>query len=53
MIEITTWMNGFLKATNETFGDRIWFVGLQGSYGIIYLSNNHLWGRLIIGSVGG
>ena len=33
MIEITTWMNGFLKATNETFGDRIWFVGLQGSYG--------------------
>lgn len=33
MIEITTWMNGFLKATNETFGARIWFVGLQGSYG--------------------
>ena len=32
MIEITTWMNGFLKTTNETFGDRVWFVGLQGSY---------------------
>ena len=33
MIEITTWMNGFLKAINEAFGDRVWFVGLQGSYG--------------------
>ena len=33
MIEITTWMHGFLKATNEAFGDRVWFVGLQGSYG--------------------
>lgn len=33
MIEITTWMNGFLKSINEAFGDRIWFVGLQGSYG--------------------
>ena len=33
MIEITTWMNGFLKSINEAFGDRVWFVGLQGSYG--------------------
>ncbi len=33
MIEITTWMNQFLKALNETFKDRVWFVGLQGSYG--------------------
>ena len=33
MIEITTWMNGFLSSINETFGDRVWFVGLQGSYG--------------------
>lgn len=33
MIEITTWMNGFLKSIDEAFGDRIWFVGLQGSYG--------------------
>ena len=33
MIEITTWMNGFLRSINETFGDRVWFVGLQGSYG--------------------
>ena len=32
MIEITTWMDGFLKALNINFGNRIWFVGLQGSY---------------------
>ncbi len=33
MIEITTWMDDFLKSINETFADRVWFVGLQGSYG--------------------
>ena len=33
MVEITTWMNGFLKSTNEAFRDRVWFVGLQGGYG--------------------
>ncbi len=33
MIEITTWMDGFLKALNATLGNRVWFVGLQGSYG--------------------
>ncbi len=33
MIEITTWMDGFLKALNEAFENRVWFVGLQGSYG--------------------
>ena len=33
MIDITSWMNGFLKALNENFGNRVWFVGLQGSYG--------------------
>ncbi len=33
MIDITTWMDGFLKALNDTFGNRVWFVGLQGSYG--------------------
>ena len=33
MIEINTWMNGFLKSINEAFGSRVWFVGLQGSYG--------------------
>ena len=33
MIEIMTWMNGFLQVLDENFGDRVWFVGLQGSYG--------------------
>ncbi len=33
MIEITTWMDGYLKALNEAFENRVWFVGLQGSYG--------------------
>ena len=33
MIDITTWMDDFLKAVNKTFGNRVWFVGLQGSYG--------------------
>ena len=32
MIEITTWTDKFLKVLNEIFGDRVWFVGLQGSY---------------------
>ena len=33
MIQITTWMEGFLKALHDTFENRVWFVGLQGSYG--------------------
>ena len=33
MIDITAWMNHFLKSLNKTFADRVWFVGLQGSYG--------------------
>ena len=33
MINITDWMNKFLKSLNESFADRVWFVGLQGSYG--------------------
>ena len=33
MIEINTWMNEFLSTINDAFGDRVWFVGLQGSYG--------------------
>lgn len=32
MIEITTWVKQFLKALDETFQTRVWFVGLQGSY---------------------
>ena len=31
--DITTWMNDFLQKLNDTFGHRVWFVGLQGSYG--------------------
>ena len=31
--DITTWMNDFLLKLNDTFGNRVWFVGLQGSYG--------------------
>ena len=33
MIEIKRWMEEFLHKLNDTFQDRIWFVGLQGSYG--------------------
>ena len=33
MIDITAWINNFLQEVNKTFGNRIWFVGLQGSYG--------------------
>ena len=33
MIDITTWMNDFLEKLNLTFENRVWFVGLQGSYG--------------------
>ena len=32
MIDITAWMNDFLQTLNETFANRVWFVGLQGSY---------------------
>ncbi len=33
MVDITAWMKNFLQTLNETFGNRVWFVGLQGSYG--------------------
>ena len=33
MINIDTWMKNYLQILNETFGNRVWFVGLQGSYG--------------------
>ena len=33
MIDITAWMNDFLQKLNHTFENRVWFVGLQGSYG--------------------
>ena len=33
MVEIKSWMDYFLRKLDQRFGDRIWFVGLQGSYG--------------------
>ncbi len=32
MINITTWMDNFIQTLTRTFGERIWFIGLQGSY---------------------
>ena len=32
MIDITAWMNDFLQRLNHKFENRVWFVGLQGSY---------------------
>lgn len=33
MVDISKWINNFLETLKKTFGMRIWFVGLQGSYG--------------------
>ena len=33
MIDITVWIDVFLMSLNESFANRVWFVGLQGSYG--------------------
>ena len=33
IIDITVWMQNFLQSLNKTFPNRVWFVGLQGSYG--------------------
>ena len=33
MIDITAWTKNFLQTLNEAFANRVWFVGLQGSYG--------------------
>ena len=33
MINIDLWIKDFLRALDGTFGDRVGFVGLQGSYG--------------------
>ena len=32
MINITMWQETFLQALNSSFSNRVWFVGLQGSY---------------------
>ena len=33
MIDVTIWVNNFLQTLNKTFANRVWFVGLEGSYG--------------------
>ena len=33
MRDINDWMKNFLQKLDETFANRVWFVGLQGSYG--------------------
>ena len=33
MIDINIWLNVFIQKLNEVFKNRVWFVGLQGSYG--------------------
>lgn len=33
MIDIKAWTNTFEKKVEQTFDDRVWFIGLQGSYG--------------------
>ena len=32
MVDITAWTQNFLQILDDTFADRVWFVGLQGSY---------------------
>ena len=32
MVDISAWMDSFLQALDARFGERVWFVGLQGSY---------------------
>ena len=33
MPELNAWLDEFLRKLNTSFGSRVWFVGLQGSYG--------------------
>ena len=33
MIDITLWTDRYMMALKDTFGDRIWFAGIQGSHG--------------------
>lgn len=32
MVEIESWMKGYSERLHEAFGERVWFIGLQGSY---------------------
>ena len=33
MMDIKTWIKTFTEKVEQTFADRVWFIGLQGSYG--------------------
>ena len=33
MIDIKQWINLFVQTLEQTFAERVWFIGLQGSYG--------------------
>ena len=33
MIDIKNWIAEFTNKVEQTFSDRVWFIGLQGSYG--------------------
>ena len=33
VVDITLWLQSFLQRLKDTFENRVWFVGLQGSYG--------------------
>ncbi len=33
MIDIKTWMKSFTEKVERIFAERVWFIGLQGSYG--------------------
>lgn len=33
MIDIKTWIKNFTEKVEQTFAERVWFIGLQGSYG--------------------
>lgn len=33
MIDIKNWIKIFTEKVEQTFADRVWFIGLQGNYG--------------------
>ena len=33
MVDIQNWMRTFTRKLEKTFPNRVWFIGLQGSYG--------------------
>ncbi|MCI8733343.1 MAG: nucleotidyltransferase domain-containing protein, partial [Clostridia bacterium] len=33
MIDVKTWIKEFTNKVEQTFSNRVWFIGLQGSYG--------------------